>query len=193
MRWALLSNAKPKGVAPLDAYDVTPLAMPFASTVNVSMRLVAFSVTTRTCPVGSNETCAGTAPALSACVDPAMGVGTPPEVSQKPEIEPPDPPLTTYRRLSWTAMLIGVVPPEATLVTHVRPEALTWNEESWLLPAFTARRTLPSSASTTAPWLPSPAPVPAPPVEKLPARAKPPFAARVYHRIAFAVASFVVV
>src|SRR2546427_9340878 len=136
MRWPLLSNAKPKGVAPLDAYDVTPRAMPFASTVNVSMRLVVFSVTTRTCPVGSNETCAGTAPALSACVDPAMGVRTPPDVSQKPEIEPPDPPFTTYTRLSWTAMLIGVVPPEATLVTHVRPEALTWNEASWCDPAF---------------------------------------------------------
>src|SRR3989442_14760971 len=167
--------------------------MPSASTVTVSMRLAAFWVPRRPFRVGSNETCAGPAPALSACVDPAMGVRTPPDVSQKPEIELPDPPLTTYTRLSWTAMLIGVVPPEATLVTHVRPEALTWNEEIWLDPAFTARRTLPSSASTTAPWLPSPAPVPAPPVGKLPARAKPPFAARVYHRIAFAVASFVVV
>src|SRR5437016_12871984 len=96
MRWPLLSNAKPKGVAPFDAYDVTPLAMPFAPTVNVSMRLVAFSVTTRTCRVGSNENCAGTAPALSAPVDHAMGVTTPPEASQKHESEQHARPLTKY-------------------------------------------------------------------------------------------------
>src|SRR2546429_186536 len=87
----------------------------------------------------------------------------------------------------------GVAPPDATLATHVSPESPTRNEEISLLPAFTARRIFPSSARTTAPWLPSPAPVPAPPVRNLPERDKLPSSDRVYHRTAFAVASFVVV
>src|SRR5678810_56256 len=115
-------------------------------------------------PSEINDTCAGSAAVeLKGLVELASGCNIPSASSVKPDTFPVPPAFRTYTRWSYTVMLFGVTPPEAIVDFHWSIPPETAKEEIELLLAFTAKRRSPDS--TTAPWLPSPPPVPAPPVE----------------------------
>src|SRR5439155_4684274 len=90
------------------------------------------------------------------------------------------PAFNTYRKLPDTVRLIGMSPPESTvrIFVSVSPSDETANDVTSSLPALTAYKRSPWS--TMAPWLPSPAPVPVPPVEKCDGPDRVPSASRAY-------------
>ena len=78
--------------------------------------------------------------------------------------------------------LIGAVPPEGTLERRwMLPSTSSASSEIELSPAFTAKKWLLVASKTSAPWLPRPVPVPAPPVGYSPNAVRAPVVAeRVY-------------
>src|SRR6266699_957626 len=74
---------------------------------------------------------------------------------------------------------MGVKPTELVRLASVRPAAPTLKTETSLEPAFTAKSQRPSLLRATAPWEPSDAPVPRPPVATVAAAVSRPSAPRV--------------
>src|SRR5262249_39523007 len=73
---------------------------------------------------------------------------------------------------------MGLRPPDGVLLTCLSPPASTAKTVTSSLAAFTAMSQRSFSVSTTPPWLPSPFPVPVPPVANAPALVRVPSAAR---------------
>lgn len=66
---------------------------------------------------------------------------------------------------------MGAVPPDGTLDSRwMLPSTSSASSEIELSPAFTAKKWSLAASKTRAPWLPSPLPVPAPPVGYSPTR-----------------------
>ena len=153
--------------------------MPALSIGKTSIRLVAFSVTTRALPLLEKPTCAGPAAALlSGRVEPASIVRSPPS-RVKPVMLPLPPALRTYATAPRSVTLIGMVPPLGATSVSVRLAPFTAKVETLLLPPLTTKSQRPLSLSVTAPWLPRLPPVPVPPVATLPAGVRAPSASRV--------------
>src|SRR5919106_4192480 len=171
------SKAKPNGVAPAEACDSITPGRPLRPTSYVSIRLVSFSVTTSSSPLGSNDTWAGPGAAvLSGRVERASGDRCPDLDTVNPLMFALPPAFSAYSRPRWTVRLIGWSPPDASVSSRSRPSRLTSNAEIESLPGLTANRCLPSS--TTALWLSRPPPVPSPPVANSPAGVRDPSPAR---------------
>src|SRR2546428_7958514 len=156
LRWP---NANPNGVPPAEAVVVGPEALPFASTLYTSSRLVVFSVTTRWRPSGLNDTCAGpTFEPESGWVEPAIGVSPPLLSTVKPLILPLPPAFSTYSSLPCTVRLIGRVPPEDVRLASDRPAAPPANADPSVGPALAAKGSRPPPPTGPAPSAPRPAP-----------------------------------
>src|SRR6266496_5137801 len=125
--------------------------------------LFAFSVTTTAWPSSVKEICAGSAlELLNGRVGLAIAVKFPVSPRVKAEIFPLPPAFSTNTMLLYSVTLMGFVPPEDTVDAHCSPLPETLNDDTELLPAFTAINQPPLD-KITAPWLPSPPPVPVPP------------------------------
>src|SRR4029079_14084324 len=139
------AKSKPYGVAPEDAIVVGPSASPSPPIANELIAFVPRSVTTRVRPSGLNETCAGSAPSPRARVEPAIGVG--PWPSSWNPLMFGLPLLRTYAMSPWTATLVGVLPPDATVASSRSRSGSTANTDSSSLPVFVTSRGDPSALS----------------------------------------------
>jgi hypothetical protein len=191
----VLVKLNPNGVEPAEAVWTGAPATPFWSTAYVMILLVAFSVTTRDLPPGAKEISAGPELlVLSGLIEPAIGDRSPAGEIWKPAMLPLPPAFSKYSRFCENVTLIGVVAPDGTRsVSDSDPSLLTLKRETSLLPALTTARRFPFWSRMMPPWLPSPAPVPAPPVAKEPAAVSEPSAARANARTALPAALFVAV
>src|ERR671914_314438 len=146
------------------------------------MRLVRRSVTISTSPPGLNCTCAGPAALQVRPASVGRGQGSvaavligreEPAICDKPPFVPmrkavmlPAPPeFRTYNKSSETVKLIGLSPPEGTLLTKTKPASSTTSKtEISLLKALTANSHSPPSLKIKEPCASSRPPVPCPPV-----------------------------
>src|SRR3954452_7994778 len=137
-RWPLLSKSNPKGTAPAEGSETNDTGRPAPSRSMTSTRLVFFSVTTSSAPSGVTETCAGpVASPLSWLLPPVSGVRAP-SVTANDVTLPAPPAFIAYSRSPWTATLIGVLPPEATVPIRASPPEVIRNDVTVLDPASTA-------------------------------------------------------
>src|SRR2546428_5401965 len=161
LRWP---NANPNGVPPAEGVGVGPEALPFASLLYTSSRLVVFSVTTRWRPLGLTVAVAGpTFEPESGWVEPAIRVSPPLLSTVKPLILPLPPAFSTYSSLPCTVRLIGRVPPEDVPLAGDRPAAPPLHTDTSLEPALTAKSRRPSPPGRPQPCEPRPRARPGPP------------------------------